>query len=149
MYPSSLAKNQTGFLLPVAIFLVVGIAAMAIGVSRLSSQAGTSTFREGVAMQALYAAESGMQWGMNQLLFPDSDRATATSNCASIADPDPLQAELNFSIPGLQGCSVNVSCSSEEGTEPVTFYTLVSAASCGGGELLAERTVRATAYIRE
>lgn len=143
-------RHQDGFLLPVALFLVIAIAALAVGVSRLSSQATSATFREGIAMQTLYAAESGMQWGMNQLFFPDASRSTATTNCGAIEDPDPDQSELQFNVTGLQACTVDLSCTAAINRgNTISYFTLRSAATCGSGELLSERIIEATAYISE
>lgn len=149
MYRSNFYK-QTGFLLPVALFLVVGIAALAIGISRFSSQSNSSVFREGIAIQAFYAAESGLQWAMNQVLFPDTQRSIADASCAGLANADPNQSEIQFNVIGLQGCEVDLSCSSTTNTSnTISYYTIQSASTCAGGEFLSERILQASAYIRE
>lgn len=125
--------------------LVVGISALAIAISKLNSQSSVSSFREAILLQAFYAAESGMQYGMNQVLFPDANRIQAVTNCSTLSG-----AALTLTADGLNGCSVTITCSSSVNTsDTTTFFDLSSSATCGGGELLAERIVRASAYINE
>lgn len=143
-------KRQSGFLLPIALFLVVGLAALAVGISRFSSQSNSSVFREGISLQAFYAAESGLQWGMNQVLFPSAQRATADTNCAALASADPNQSELQFNVLGLQGCIVDLSCTSTANAgNTASYYTIRSASVCSAGEFLSERIIQASAYLRE
>lgn len=144
MYSRGLVK-QHGFLLPVALMLVVGIAALAIGISKLNSQSSVSSFREAISLQAFYAAESGMQYGMNQVMYPTADRTQSTTNCATLSG-----RSITFTATGLNGCVVDISCASSiNDADTTTFFELSSSASCGSGELLSERVIRASAYINE
>jgi len=149
MYRRHLAKNiknpqkQAGFLIPVAIFIIAGLSLLAISMTRLSSQSGMSSFREGLSMQAFYAAESGVQYAFNRVLFPGADRAVADTACAAVNG-----SSLSFTVSGLTGCTANLSCvSSINGSNTVSYYSVTSSASCGSADLSTERSISATAYL--
>lgn len=143
MYPNRC--KQSGFLLPVALVLIVGIAALAVAISKLTAQANVGAFREGLSMQAFYAAESGMQYGMNRVIFPDASRASGVTQCAAVDTQS-----LTFGVDGLDGCSTTINCSSSaNAADNTTFFTLTSSATCGSGQLLTERIIQASAYMSD
>ena len=126
-----------------AIFIIAGLSVLAISITRLSSQSGFSSFREGVSAQTFYAAESGVQYAMNQVLFGSDTRTQADTACLSVNGEI-----LNFDADGLNQCSVNISCSaSNNPTNTISYYSVESYASCGSGELNADRIIRATVYL--
>ncbi|MFT7558716.1 MAG: MSHA biogenesis protein MshP [Flavobacteriales bacterium] len=138
-------SGQKGFLVPLALFLLVGLAALAIAVARINSQAGGSSIREAISTQAFFAAESGAQYTMNQLYFPVNDRAIADARCLSLNGE-----RLNFDTPGLNNCFARFSCSSSINVEnTISYYRVQSDGECGGGEYVAQRSVRISAFIEE
>lgn len=140
MFPD--CRSQRGFLLPVAMVLIVGIGVMAIAINRIASQSSQSSVAEGLSVQAFYAAESGAQLAMSRLLFNVNSRALVDANCAALDG-----TSLNFTASGLQACSTTLSCSiSNVAGNPQNFYTLVSDASCGSGDLAAERSVEVKTF---
>lgn len=145
-YPLSLANNQSGFLVPLAAIIIVGIGVLAISISRLSSQGNTSAIFEGLSLQALYAAETGANAGLHNLFFDNSDRNEADSRCNTL-NTTPLS--LNYSATGLSACSATVTCSfTTNGT--VSYYTLESRGSCGTSlttNTTAERTIEVSAWM--
>lgn len=145
MFPDRFApaKKQGGFLIPLAAIIVVGLAVLALSISRISSQTGTAAIQEGVSVQAFYAAESGAQIAMNQLFFNAADRGDVDNNCAN------LPANINYTVPGLDTCSATLECSRNIDTGDTTsFYVITSAASCGSGNLVAERIIQVSAYMQ-
>ncbi|RYZ93898.1 MAG: MSHA biogenesis protein MshP, partial [Moraxellaceae bacterium] len=72
MFPKSFRKNQQGFLLPLAIFIIVVMGLFALVVSRNTIQSNTAAVQEAISTQTFYAAESGAQRGMQVLFFPDA-----------------------------------------------------------------------------
>jgi MSHA biogenesis protein MshP len=85
MYPNSLQQKQQGFLLPLALFIVVVMGLFALVLSRNTIQTGTSTVQEMVSTQAFYVAESGAQLGMQNLFFPDpSVRQQVDQRCVNL-----------------------------------------------------------------
>ena len=142
MYHSHFSR-QRGFLIPVAIFIVAGLSIVAISITRLASQSGASSFREGLSAQTFYAAESGVQYALNQVLFSSANRASATVACAAVNGNT-----VNYSVAGLNQCSTSIQCSTENNAaDTISYYSVLSFATCGAGELTTERAIRATAYL--
>jgi MSHA biogenesis protein MshP len=136
-------KGQQGFLIPVAIFIVAGLSLLAISITRLSTQSGASSFREGLSAQAFYAAESSVQYAMNQVLFPNATRATADTACVAING-----SSLSFSVSGLNQCQSDISCSSStNASNTISYYSVQSLASCGSGDLTVEREISGVVYL--
>ncbi|WP_049723800.1 pilus assembly PilX family protein [Gilvimarinus polysaccharolyticus] len=138
----SLPNAQRGFLLPVAVFILVVMSVAAIAMWRSTIQSSHSIVQELISTQALYAAESGAQAGVGQI-FTGIDRAAVNTQC------DVLNLTLNYSVTGLQQCSAQVSCSvttSPDDTSSV--YIIDSVGSCGTS-VTAERTVRVDAFLSE
>lgn len=154
MYPSisshkhrSLAarKHQQGFLIPLAIFIVVVMGLLALALTRTTTQTSLATAQELVSVQAIYAAESGAQHGMNALFYPDpSDRNQVSARCVG------LNENLNFSgVAGLSGCSAALTCACENCVSAAltSIYTITSVGQCGAGVISAVRTVRVGAFL--
>jgi len=160
---NSFKKNQQGFLLPLAIFIVVVMGLFALVISRNTIQTATSATLEAISTQAFYAAESGAQRGTQILFFPDaSSRQQVDTRCAS------LNTTLNYTVPGLKNCSVVVTCScafqNETNCAPIdasnytssastnrltSFYTISSTATCGTGDLRSVRTIDAGSFLKQ
>lgn len=131
----SRSKKQAGFLMPLALFILVGIGALALTISRLSSGQFSSAVQETLSVQAFYAAESGSQLAMNRILFNVASKADADLNCTNVNG-----SNITYSVTGLRDCAVQLSCSAVANTgETAGVYKLQSVATCGGGNLLAER----------
>jgi MSHA biogenesis protein MshP len=158
-------KQQQGFLLPLAIFIVVVMGVFALVLSRNTIQAGTSSVQEAVSTQAFYAAESGAQRGM-QVLFLDTTQAltrqAVDGRCVA------LNTTYTFTVPGLNNCSAVVTCTCQfrdaSSCSPITpvnyttaatsnklssFYRISSIATCGSGNLRAVRTIEAGSFLKQ
>jgi MSHA biogenesis protein MshP len=156
-------KRQQGFLLPLAIFIVVVMGVFALTISRNTIQTGTSATLEAISVQAFYAAESGAQRGMQSLFYPDaSSRQQVDTRCVG------LNTTHTFTVPGLKACSAVVTCTCvfQDSTScgPInaanyaaaagvnrltTFYKISSAATCGSGNLKATRTIEAGSFLKQ
>lgn len=162
---NKLPKQQQGFLLPLAIFIVVVMGVFALVLSRNTIQAGTSSVQEAISTQTFYAAESGAQRGM-QILFLDTAQAltrqAVDGRCAA------LNSTFTYTVPGLNNCSAVVTCTCQyqnatacaptaaanyAANAPVnnltSFYTIVSTATCGSGTLRAERIIEAGSFLKQ
>jgi MSHA biogenesis protein MshP len=153
-------QSQRGFLLPLALFIVVVMGALALTISRTSIQTQTSSIQEFTSMQAFYAAESGAQRGMQALFLSITTRQASDQACATMAIAE------NFSgVNGLKMCTATVSCTciyqnnspcaAGVGanyllTSPVgvtkSFYTLRSSGVCGHDQYRAQRVIEVGAY---
>lgn len=128
---------QRGFLLPVAMFIVVIMGLAALALWRTTSQSSVASVQELLTVQALYAAESGVQSGLSELFYPDaSARAAVDNRCGS------LSQSLDFSgITGLNLCSVEVNC---ELLEP-GMYRIEASGACGDGVIRSVRELEVQA----
>jgi MSHA biogenesis protein MshP len=168
-------KQQQGFLLPLAIFIVVVMGIFALVLSRNTIQSNISATQEAISMQAFYAAESGAQLGMQGLFFPttpaNNNRQQVDGRCNTLATtPTTWSFALDSAndVPGLNGCTVVVACACKyqdaigcaagtpanyTATAPVnnltSFYTITSTATCGTGTLKAERTIEAGSFLKQ
>lgn len=136
----TLPRAQRGFLLPVAVFILVVMSVAALALWRSTIQSSNSIVQELISTQALYAAESGAQAGVGQI-FTGANRTAVTAEC------DALNLVLNYSVTGLQQCSAQVSCIADAGVLG-SVYVITSAGTCGTS-VTAERTVRVDAYLSD
>lgn len=164
-FPVSFYCDQRGFLLPLALFILVVMGVLALTISRTATQANTSSIQEFTNVQAFYAAESGAQRGMQALFLSTTARQVTDSACAGMAGNTTVNQ--NFSgVNGLQMCSVAVSCNCryQNGsacahgtatnylpTSPTgvtkSFYTIRSVGTCGPSDhYRAERIIEVGAY---
>ena len=149
MYLSSVTSKtnakQRGYLMPLAIFLVVALAALAAGMSHLAAQAGNSSFREALSVQAFYVADSAAQRGLHQLFFPAASRTSADATCTAMTN-----VTVNFSAASMRGCSALVNCSlATDAVNSTSIYSINSEAQCGAGELAVERHLLLRAFLGE
>ncbi len=135
-------KRQQGFLIPLALFILVGMLALSLTAARLTGQSSTSSTLEMLSTQAFFAAESGGQYAMYKLFSGVTSQAGTDSNCATLAET------VNFpnTALGLSACAVNISCTATA-SGGTGFYTLTSAASCGSGDLSAQRSIQISASM--
>lgn len=138
-------RRQQGFLIPLALFIVVVLGFLALAMSRTTVQTGLASAQELVSTQAFYAAESGAQAGMGNLFYPNpGDQAQVNNRCENMN----LSPTIN-DAPGLGGCNVTVTCECEVcGADDLTsFYTIESRGECGSGTTAATRTIRVGTYM--
>lgn len=161
-YRLQTAKQQRGFLIPLALFIVVVIGSLALVIARTSTQTNTASVQELLSVQTFYAAESGTQRGMQVLFFPDaSDRQDADTRCVA------MNQTFNFSgIVGLEHCTAQINCAclyndnspcapaitanyDDDTSLPTSFYTVTTVATCGQGNYRADRTIQAGAFLEQ
>jgi MSHA biogenesis protein MshP len=165
MFPKSLKQTyrchhhrQQGFLLPVALFIIVVLGGMTLMVSKKVSQSTSSYILEGISMQTFYAAESGAQAGLHELFFSDADRQLVDGRCAA------MNISQVLDVDGLKNCTVTVSCvcayengascdatssANYLGLSGITnsFYTLDSSAQCGTSPVLSQHKIEVGASL--
>ncbi|MCJ8349797.1 PilX N-terminal domain-containing pilus assembly protein [Moritella sp.] len=136
---SSRYPQQQGSMLVIAIFIIVVISLLAASLSRILSSTADSVANEVYSAKAYYAADSGMEYGIYQVLnglvcvnFP----ATTV-----ISDTDNLQFDISQNV-GLENCSVAVTCQSIQLTSGSQFY-LRATGICDGGKIVAQHQVEA------
>jgi len=141
-------KKQRGFLMPVAIFILVVMAGFAAALNRMTAQTAIMVPQEMISTAAFYAAETGAQLALNQMFYSVATtvtRADADAACVALATPLTFPATAS----GLVSCSVALSCAiSNDAGNTTSFYSISSAASCGSGDVSAQRTIDVSSFIQ-
>lgn len=109
-----------GFMLPMAIFLLVVLAALVGYAMRLAMLANLGTIQDVQGAQAYLAARAGVEWTAFQVLTPAN-----MQGCPAAPSP--------FTINGFDvvlNCNQNV-VQDKGGTQNIGIYTIVSTASIG------------------
>jgi MSHA biogenesis protein MshP len=159
-------REQRGFALASAIFILVVLAALALGITLLTTQTETGHARDISGSRAYQAARAGLDWGAYQVLDPLNVTATSGSAplpsclgavgnaCPAAASPSsaPLPAgPLGSSV--LAAYAVTVQCSCADFTEAgrnIRVYQLKSTATYGAGVGQVERQLSArVSYCRD
>ena len=145
-------RTQRGFLMPLALFIIVVLGGMVVVVTKKVSQSTHSYILGGVSIQTFYAAESGAQAGLHTLLHMDTDRQLADARCAAMS----ISQVLN--VDGLKNCTVTVSCSCRYENNTVcdsnnsanylgvsgisnSFYAINSQAQCGASDIVSQHRI--------
>ena len=83
---STIRRRQAdhGFALASAIFILVVLAALAVGITLLTTQSQTGLARDLLGSRAYHAARAGLDWGAYRVLDPLN--TTATSGSAAVAE---------------------------------------------------------------
>ncbi len=138
-------KHQQGFLIPLALFIIVGIGALAVSISRMGAGAHTASIRAAISVQSLFAAESGTQYALSRLLYDASSKADVDNRCLVI-DPQ----SVVFTVAGLNNCVATLDCtlvSNAGGSAGV--YQIQSSGVCGAGDLQSQRVISVKARYSE
>jgi MSHA biogenesis protein MshP len=155
-----------GFALASAIFILVVLAALAVGITLLTTQSQTGLAQDLLGSRAYQAARAGLDWGAYRVLDPLNITATsgsaplpncpgaATSTCPTAAAP--LSATMPtspFTSTVLAAYTVMLQCSCTDHTEAgrsIRVFQLKSTAASGTGLSAVERQVSArVAYCRD
>lgn len=124
--------------MPVAAFIIVVMAALAVAMGRIGSQSSISVAQEQVSLQAFYVAESGAQLAMTRLTYPDADPVVAASACNALN-----ASALNLDAPGMQGCRVTHQCSQPD----PGLFQIISTGECRQGSISATRSIEVATVV--
>ena len=125
--------QQQGSMLVIAIFIIVVISLLAASLSRILSSTADSVANEVYSAKAYFSADSGMEYGIYQVL----DNASFCTTLV-IIPPNFLTGEV-----GLENCSVKLECESIGLPNAGHQYYLKSTGTCDGGKIVAEHKVEA------
>lgn len=104
---------QRGFATAAAIFLIVVLALLAVGMVRIHTTGHTGLSQEYTSARAYLAARSGLQWGMYQAVYGGNGNAT-----------------ISFSAGALGGTQAGVSSNSAT-IDGDVFYVIDASGSYG------------------
>jgi MSHA biogenesis protein MshP len=140
-------RNQAGFTLVTAIFLLVVLAALGAFMVSISTAQHAASALDVQGARAYQAARAGVEWGAYQVLNPEnniSDTTPADNRYACAGTPAAVAVAGS-----LSGFAVNVTCGfvgSSDGARQVRTYQITSTATTGavGGVDYVERQLTAT-----
>ena len=127
-------QKQRGSALVIAVFVIVVMLALAVGLSRLLISSSETVVYEVQGTRALFAAQSGLDIALTQL-FPLNGTA---AGCGAVT------TSRSFNADSLQSCSVSISCTPFTNAAPdnITLFQLSSTAECTAGGFQTRRTVQ-------
>lgn len=133
----TLLYRAKGFMLPVAIFMMVILAALVGYSMRLSMLANMGTLQDVQGAQAYLAARGGVEWMAYQVLMPGS---TTLQTCPTV--PSPFV---------LNGYTVALTCNrslntDKGGSHSIAIYSITATATLGtaGTQNFTERQISVT-----
>ncbi|WP_166266199.1 hypothetical protein [Marinobacter caseinilyticus] len=132
MYRDHPGVHQSGAGLPVALFVMTVLALLVVGMGQVQQSSGQAIGLQVQSQRALFAAESGAQAGVAEVLSGGA--------CSSVT------LSRSYSVDGLDGCGATLTCNAVtaelNGKSPAqTIFTIVSTGRCGAGQDLSERVV--------
>jgi MSHA biogenesis protein MshP len=110
--------KQCGASAMIVVVLIVLFALLGTYMSTMSTLGSLTTTQSGSAMQAWFAARTGVEWAVQRSLEASEGGCTCAANCCA-----GINAQiLNFSEGGLNGYSANITCSAGGVTESTISY---------------------------
>jgi MSHA biogenesis protein MshP len=110
-------RRQRGLSLATALFVITVMALLAVMIFQLVRSNAETTGEEVRLTRAFYAAESGVQFGLNAVFPP----AAGARSCP---------ATFTLEADGLAGCEAEVSCTSVT-VDGSDYHTITSKGICG------------------
>jgi MSHA biogenesis protein MshP len=119
-------RRQCGVGLATALFVITIMALLAVLIVQLVRMNAQTTEEEILLLRAFYAAQSGVEYGLNHAFPPDG---TPTA-CPTASAPMPMTFPLEtIDVAGLDRCTFDVSCSALT-VDSTSYYTIRSTGTC-------------------
>lgn len=139
-------RHQAGSLLPIAMFILVALSLLLVALLRLTTQTGNTISQEALSLSAFYSAESGAQWSMSVLFYPEVTRTLTDSRCIGTING----SSINLSAPGLNSCTVDMNCAvTTDIANTTSYYAITSTGKCVAAGVIGERKVEVSALLRD
>ena len=117
-------KRQAGLSLATALFVITVMAVLAAMIFQLVRSNAESTGEEVLLIRSFYAAQTGVQFGLNEVFPPDGVPA---STCAV---PMTTYPQFALDVEGLEACTADVTCAPLV-VNSATYFTITSTGTCG------------------
>lgn len=127
-----LPGRQRGLGLPVALFIIVVMALIAVAVNNLNKNSSQNFVQNLLSTRAFYAAESGAQLRLNDVIL------ASPCSCGANADVSYVFAD---EIVGLSGCQAATNCIAFTAAGD-TYCTVTSSGFCNGSNASRQIEVR-------
>lgn len=132
---NGMLNKQKGSALVLSLFIIVIMTLLGAALVRMLSSNAETIVYEVLGTRAYQAAQAGSQRKLSEIFPLDSDSAI---DC-------PANSDWDFSVVnGLQGCSVEVECTSIF-FKDVTYYTITSTGQCTVASVVTSRTIEVNA----
>ena len=128
-------EKQRGSALVIAIFVIIVMTLLGTALVRMLSTEAESVAFEVIGTRAFQAAQSGMQWQLQQV-FPLGSSGVA---CPSATSTKSFVNSGNDGR-GLKNCEAKLQCESFE-HKSITYYQLESTGTCTVGGVKTSRTI--------
>ncbi|WP_088329521.1 hypothetical protein [Lacimicrobium sp. SS2-24] len=135
--------NQRGSMLIISLFVIVVMALLVLTLNRLLSASSDTLIFEVYGLRAHQAAKTGLEVKLGEV-FPLCPPGSVNQVCVDGSKNEPnacdATTQLSLTTGGLQGCSVNSSCTATV-TAGTAYYEVTSTATCEAGDIVTSRTV--------
>lgn len=137
-------NKQAGFLIPLALFIVVGAATLGVAIGQVAAGSRSSAVLLALNNQALSAADAGVQTALHRMYYGAQTRAIVDANCGTVDG-----TTISLSGVGVDGCNITVNCSvAVSALDDVSLYSIQSQSMCGSGDYETSRLIVAESYMR-
>lgn len=116
-------KRIQGSILVLSIMIILILSVIGLAILKTQESSGETIAQEVLGTRALMAARSGLESNL-YALFP---LRAESGDCENTS--------LTFDTPGLQSCSVNVTCELYANVNNISYYRVQSTGECGTGEI--------------
>lgn len=115
--------SQRGASIITAIFLITALAVLAALMTKMTIMSSTEIMSDWYSAQALYAAESGVDWGAHRIV----NTLAVPAGCPAVASPDTSTGHVVSS--GHSWFDVSITWST---VDSMCLYTITSSGMAGG-----------------
>lgn len=122
----ALANTQRGFGLATALFVITVMGILAVLITQLVRSNAESIQAEINLMRSFYAAQSGVEYGLNRAYPPDGSAGL----CPAVANTATTFVPATITAGGLSQCVMEVECATTL-VSSATYYTITSKGTCG------------------
>jgi len=122
-----LPRWQRGLGLATALFVITVMALLAVLITQLVRTSAQATAEELNLMRSFFAAQSGVEYGLNRAYPPDG----GAGSCPAVHNSVVSFATVSLPVGGLAECTINVDCATLI-VSSNTYYTITSKGTCGG-----------------
>ncbi len=118
--------RQRGLGLATALFVITAMALLAVLITQLVRSSAQATAEELNLMRSFFAAQSGVEYGLNRAYPPDG----STGSCPAVHNTSTTFPTVTLEVDGLAQCTMDVDCATLI-VDGDTYYTITSKGTCG------------------
>lgn len=124
--PKAEFGKQRGIGLVTALFVITVMALLAVLITRLVKSNAQSTYEEVNLLRSFYAAQSGVEYGLNRAFPPDG----TASLCPAVTGMTTSFVPSELAVDGLNQCTMEIQCATLI-VDSEKYYTITGQGTCG------------------